>query len=52
MIMSQKPITISIIAPMYGVENYIVEYAESVFSQSYPHIEFIFVNMMNHFIKL
>ena len=29
---------------MYGVENYIVEYAESVFSQSYPHIEFIFVN--------
>lgn len=29
---------------MYGVENYIVKYAESVLSQSYPHIEFIFVN--------
>lgn len=40
----QKPITISIIAPIYGVEKYIVEFAESVLSQSYPHIEFIFVN--------
>ena len=39
-----KPIKISIIAPIYGVENYIVEFAESLFSQSYPHIEFIFVN--------
>lgn len=37
-------VTISIIAPVYGVENYIVEFAESVLSQSYPHIEFIFVN--------
>lgn len=40
----QKSITISIIAPIYGVERYIVEFAESVLSQSYPHIEFIFVN--------
>lgn len=40
----QKDITISIIAPIYGVERYIVEFAESVLSQSYPHIEFIFVN--------
>ena len=40
----QKSITISIIAPIYGVENYIAEFAESVLSQSYPHIEFIFVN--------
>lgn len=40
----QKNITISIIAPIYGVEKYIVEFAESVLSQSYPHIEFIFVN--------
>lgn len=40
----QKDITISIIAPIYGVEQYIVEFAESVLSQSYPHIEFIFVN--------
>jgi glycosyltransferase involved in cell wall biosynthesis len=40
----KQNITISIIAPIYGVENYIVEFAESVLSQSYPHIEFIFVN--------
>ena len=40
----QKDITISIISPIYGVERYIVEFAESVLSQSYPHIEFIFVN--------
>jgi glycosyltransferase involved in cell wall biosynthesis len=40
----QKDITISIIAPIYGVEKYIVEFAESVLSQSYPYIEFIFVN--------
>jgi glycosyltransferase involved in cell wall biosynthesis len=39
-----KPITISLVAPIYGVENYIGEFAESVLSQSYPHIEFIFVN--------
>jgi glycosyltransferase involved in cell wall biosynthesis len=26
------------------VENYIVEFANSILSQSYPHIEFIFVN--------
>lgn len=35
---------ISIIAPIYGVEQYIVEFADTVLSQSYPHIEFIFVN--------
>lgn len=40
----QHNITISIIAPIYGVENYIVEFANSILSQSYPHIEFIFVN--------
>ena len=39
-----KNITISIVAPIYGVENYIEQFAESVLSQSYPHIEFIFVN--------
>lgn len=39
-----RPITISVIAPIYGVEMYIEEFAESVLSQSYPHIEFIFVN--------
>ncbi len=39
-----KPITISIIAPIYGVERFIAKFADSVLSQSYPHIEFIFVN--------
>lgn len=39
-----KPLTISVIAPIYGVESYIVAFAESLLSQSYPHIEFIFVN--------
>ena len=42
--MTNKPVRISIIAPIYGVEQYIVECAESLLSQSYPHIEFIFVN--------
>lgn len=37
-------IKISIIAPIYGVEQYIVEFADSVLTQSYPNIEFIFVN--------
>lgn len=37
-------ITISIIAPIYGVEQYITQFADSVLSQSYPHIQFIFVN--------
>ena len=40
----ERPITISIIAPIYGVEKYIVEFAKSVLSQDYPNIEFIFVN--------
>ena len=37
-------VTISIIAPIYGVEQYIEDFADSVLSQSYPYIEFIFVN--------
>ena len=40
----KSPITISVIAPMYGVEPYIVNFAETLLSQRYPHIEFIFVN--------
>ena len=40
----QKSVTISIIAPIYGVERYIAEFAESLLSQDYPNIEFIFVN--------
>lgn len=35
---------ISLIAPIYGVENYIVKFAESVLGQSYANIEYIFVN--------
>lgn len=40
----QNSTKISIIAPIYGVERYIVEFADSVLSQSYPNLEFIFVN--------
>lgn len=36
--------SISIIAPIYGVERYIVQFADSVLSQDYHDIEFIFVN--------
>ena len=35
---------VSIIVPMYGVENYIARCAESLFAQTYPRIEFIFVD--------
>ncbi len=42
--MNNRPIHISIIAPIYGVEKYITEFARSLFVQDYPHIEFIFVN--------
>lgn len=37
-------LTISLVAPIYGVEKYISRFAESVLGQSYPHIQFIFVN--------
>lgn len=40
----KSPITVSIIAPVYGVERFIADFADSAFSQTYPHIEFIFVN--------
>lgn len=39
-----SPLTISIVAPVYGVEKYIERFAESLLGQSYPHIQFIFVN--------
>lgn len=35
---------VSVIVPMYGVENYITRCAESLFDQTYPNIEFIFVD--------
>ena len=40
----KQPVSISIIAPIYRVEKYIGRFAESVFGQSYPHLQFIFVN--------
>lgn len=41
---TNNAITISLIVPIYGVEPYIAEFADSVLSQSYPHIQYIFVN--------
>ena len=35
---------VSVIVPMYGVENYIARCAESLFAQTYPSTEFIFVD--------
>lgn len=40
----KKKVTISLVVPVYGVEKYIAEFARSVFSQSYPHVQYIFVN--------
>lgn len=37
-------LTISLVIPIYGVEKYIGRFAESVLGQSYPHIQFVFVN--------
>lgn len=35
---------VSIIVPIFGVEKYIAKCAESLFVQTYPNIEYIFVN--------
>lgn len=40
----KKPVTVSLVVPIYGVERYIGKFAESAFGQSYPHIQYIFVN--------
>lgn len=37
-------VTISLVVPIYGVEQYIAEFADSVLGQSYPHIQYVFVN--------
>lgn len=42
--MMNNPIKISLIAPVYGVEKFIADFADSAFQQTYPHIEYIFVN--------
>ncbi len=36
--------TLSLVTCVYGVEEYIEQYAHSVFSQTYTDIEYIFVN--------
>ena len=41
---TKQPIVISLIVPIYGVEKYIAQFADSVLGQSYPHIQYIFVN--------
>lgn len=40
----KRPIVISLIVPIYGVEKFIAQFADSVLGQSYPHIQYIFVN--------
>lgn len=40
----KKQLTVSVIAPIYGVEPYIGQFAESLLSQTYDGIQFIFVN--------
>lgn len=38
------PATISVIAPIYGVELYIEDFLHSLLGQSYPYLQFVFVN--------
>lgn len=40
----QDQAKVSILVPIYGVEKYIEQCARSLFEQTYPHIEYIFVN--------
>lgn len=39
----ERPL-VSIVSPIYGVEKYIGECVESMFKQTYPNIEYVFVN--------
>lgn len=41
--MSGHP-SFSVIAPVYGVEKYIVKFADSLLGQTYDNIQFVFVN--------
>ncbi len=41
----EKPL-VSIVSPIYGVENYIEECLVSMFEQTYQNIEYVFVNDM------
>lgn len=40
----KSPVNISVVAPVYGVEKFIARFADSLLSQDYPYIQFIFVN--------
>mgnify|MGYP003290692952 CR=1 FL=1 len=40
----KKPVEISLVIPVYGVDQYIAEFASSVLSQNYPYVQFVFVN--------
>lgn len=40
----ETSVSISLVIPVYGVEKYIGRFAESVLSQSYPFIQYVFVN--------
>lgn len=37
-------VRVSILVPIYGVEKYVERCADSLFRQSYPNIEYVFVN--------
>lgn len=40
----EKNIKVSILVPFYNVENYVGRCVESLFTQTYPNIEYVFVN--------
>ena len=40
----KEPIQVSILMPIYKVEQYLEKTLDSVFTQTYPDIEFVFVN--------
>lgn len=42
--LTKQPIVVSLIVPIYGVEKYIAHFADSVLGQSYPYMQYVFVN--------